>query len=140
MAMVSAAIANGGVLMEPYLVQTVRSPDLDVVETASPEVLGTSVSETTAAALRDMMVQVVATGTGTAAQIRGVSVAGKTGTAQTTDDAAPHAWFTSFAPAEDPRVAVAVVVENGGSSGNEATGGRVAAPIARAVIEAVLAR
>ena len=87
-----------------------------------------------------MMVEVVASGTGTGAQIPGVAVAGKTGTAQTTDDAAPHAWFTAFAPADDPRVAVAVVVENGGSLGNEATGGRVAAPIARAVIEAVLAR
>jgi penicillin-binding protein A len=139
MAMVSAAIANGGEQMAPYLVRTVRSPDLDVVEQASPAVARTSVSPATAAALRDMMVQVVATGTGTAAQIPGVTVAGKTGTAQTTDDAAPHAWFTAFAPAEDPRVAVAVVVENGGSAGNEATGGRVAAPVARAVIEAVLA-
>ncbi len=137
--MVSAAIANGGEQMAPYLVQTVRSPDLEVVRTASPEVLRTSVSAATASALRDMMVQVVESGTGTAAQMAGVAVAGKTGTAQTTDDVAPHAWFTGFAPAQDPRVAVAVVVENGGSMGNEATGGRVAAPIARAVIEAVLA-
>jgi peptidoglycan glycosyltransferase len=140
MAMVSAAIANGGEQMAPYLVQTVRSPDLEVVEEASPQVLRTSVSASTASALRDMMVGVVATGTGTAAQIPGVAVAGKTGTAQTTDDVAPHAWFTAFAPADAPRVAVAVVVENGGDLGNEATGGRVAAPIARAVIEAVLAQ
>jgi penicillin-binding protein A len=140
MAMVSAAIANGGEQMEPYLVRTVRSPDLEVVEEASPRVLRTSVSAGSAAALRDMMVQVVEDGTGTAARIPGVAVAGKTGTAQTTDDEAPHAWFTAFAPADAPQVAVAVVVENGGSSGNEATGGRVAAPIARAVIEAVLDR
>jgi peptidoglycan glycosyltransferase len=140
MAMVSAAIANGGEQMEPYLVRTVRSPDLEVVEEASPSVLRTSVSAGTAAGLRDMMVQVVEDGTGTAARIPGVQVAGKTGTAQTTDDEAPHAWFTAFAPADAPQVAVAVVVENGGSSGNEATGGRVAAPIARAVIQAVLAR
>ena len=139
MALVSAAIANGGEQMAPYLVQTVRSPDLEVVEEASPDVLRTPVSESTANALRDMMVQVVETGTGTAARIPGVLVAGKTGTAQTTDDAAPHAWFTAFAPADAPRVAVAVIVENGGNLGNEATGGRVAAPIARAVIEAVLA-
>jgi len=85
-----------------------------------------------------MMIGVVEDGTGTAAQIPGVQVAGKTGTAQTTDKAAPHAWFTGFAPADNPRVAVAVVVEHGGSLGNEATGGRVAAPIAKAVIEAVL--
>jgi peptidoglycan glycosyltransferase len=140
MAMVSAAIANGGEQMAPHLVRTVRSPDLEVVEEASPDVLRTPVSAATAAALRDMMVGVVENGTGTAARIPGVLVAGKTGTAQTTDDAAPHAWFTAFAPADAPRVAVAVVVENGGSSGNEATGGRVAAPVAKAVIEAVLDR
>jgi len=138
MAMVSAAIANGGDQMAPYLVQTVRSPDLDVIEEASPEVLRTPISETTAAGLRDMMVQVVENGTGTAARIPGVTVAGKTGTAQTSDEEAPHAWFTAFAPAEAPRVAVAVIVENGGNARNEATRGRVAAPIARAVIQAVL--
>ncbi len=139
MAMVSAAIANGGDQMAPYLVRTVRSPDLEVVEEASPEVLRTPVSAQTAAALRDMMVAVVEDGTGTAARIPGVAVAGKTGTAQTTSDAPPHAWFTAFAPADAPRVAVAVIVENGGNAGNEATGGRVAAPVARAVIQAVLA-
>ena len=67
-----------------------------------------------------------------------MQVAGKTGTAETGGKAAPHAWFTSFAPADDPQVAVAVIVENGGSMGNEATGGAIAAPIARAVMEAVL--
>ncbi|NMR20451.1 penicillin-binding protein 2 [Cellulomonas fimi] len=140
MAMVSAAIANDGAQMAPYLVQTVRDPDLAVVREASPEVLRTSVSAQTAGALTEMMVGVVENGTGTSARIPGVRVAGKSGTAQTTDEAAPHAWFTAFAPADAPRVAVAVVVENGGSAGSEATGGRVAAPIARAVIEAVLAR
>src|SRR5665648_266264 len=103
-----------------------------------PAELGRAVSAGTAAALRDMMVGVVANGTGRAAQIAGIQVAGKTGTAQTSEDAAPHAWFTAFAPADAPRVAVAVIVENGGSLGNEATGGAVAAPIARAVIEAAL--
>lgn len=138
MAMVSAAIANGGVQMQPYLVDTVRSQDLTVVSQTDPQVLRRPISAATAAALRDMMVDVVATGTGRSAQISGVDVAGKTGTAQTTDDAAPHAWFTAFAPADDPQVAVAVIVENGGSMGSEATGGAVAAPIARAVIQAVL--
>ena len=140
MALVSAAIANGGRQMKPYLVQTVRNPDLEVIDEASPQELGTPISAATAAALRDMMLGVVENGTGSSAKISGVQVAGKTGTAQTTADAAPHAWFTAFAPADAPRVAVAVVVENGGSVGNEATGGKVAAPIARAVIEAVLAR
>ena len=140
MAMVSAAVANGGVQMRPYLVQSVRSSDLTVVSETSPTELSRPISSVTAAALRDMMVGVVASGSGQAAQLAGVQVAGKTGTAQTTQDVAPHAWFTAFAPADNPRVAIAVVVENGGAMGSEATGGQVAAPIARAVIEAVLAR
>lgn len=139
-AMVSAAVANGGVQMQPYLVRSVRSQDLTVVSETEPTELRRAVSESTAASLRDMMLGVVESGSGQAAQIPGVAVAGKSGTAQTTTDAAPHAWFTAFAPAEAPQVAVAVIVENGGTLGSEATGGRVAAPIARAVIEAVTSR
>ena len=138
MAMVSAAIANGGVPMQPYLVEAVRSSDLTVVDQTEPTELPRAVSAGTASALRDMMVGVVADGTGRSAQISGVQVAGKSGTAQTTADAAPHAWFTAFAPADAPRIAVAVIVEHGGSMGSEATGGQVAAPIARAVIQAAL--
>jgi len=139
MAMVSAAIANGGTLMTPYLVQTVRTADLDVVSEAEPTELSDAVSAGTAQSLTDMMVGVVASGSGTAAQIPGVQVAGKTGTAQTgREGEAPHAWFTGFAPATNPQVAVAVIVENGGSVGSEATGGRVAAPVARAVMQAVI--
>jgi peptidoglycan glycosyltransferase len=85
-----------------------------------------------------MMVTVVQSGTGTAAQIPGVSVAGKTGTAQHQKGQAPHAWFTAFAPADNPTIAVAVVVERGGNAGSEALGGKVAAPIARQVMEAVI--
>jgi peptidoglycan glycosyltransferase len=139
MAMVAAAIANGGSLMTPYLVQTVRTADLDVVSEAEPSELSEAVSPTTAQQLTDMMVGVVQSGSGTAAQISGVTVAGKTGTAQTgVDGEAPHAWFTGFAPAENPQVAVAVIVEHGGSVGSEATGGKVAAPVARAVMQAVI--
>ena len=87
-----------------------------------------------------MMQTVVKSGTGTAAQISGVDVAGKTGTAQHATGQPPHAWFISFAPAEDPKVAVAVVVEDGGNAGSEAFGGRVAAPIAKSVMEAVLGK
>lgn len=138
MAMVSAAIANGGTSMEPYLIQEVLSPKLSNVYSASPEVFGKPISNATADELTEMMVGVVQSGTGTAAQIKGISVAGKTGTAQTAAGIAPHAWFTGFAPADNPKVAVAVIVENGGDFGSEATGGAVAAPIARAVMAAVL--
>jgi peptidoglycan glycosyltransferase len=87
-----------------------------------------------------MMEKVVTDGTGTRAQIPGVRVAGKTGTAQQGKGEPPHAWFTAFAPSDDPKVAVAVVVEDGGSAGSEAAGGAVAAPIAKSVMEAVLDR
>jgi peptidoglycan glycosyltransferase len=140
MAMVSAGIANKGVVMSPYAVKTVRSPDLDVLEQARPQELSEAVSPDVAAQLTRMMQQVVTGGTGTRAQIPGVSVAGKTGTAQQGKGEPPHAWFTAFAPADDPKVAVAVVVEDGGRAGSEAFGGRVAAPIAKSVMEAVLNR
>lgn len=139
MAMIAGAIGNDGVLMKPYLVQTVRDPDLRVVEQASPERLGSPLDPEDAAALTVMMAGVVANGTGSGAAIDGVTVAGKTGTAESGTDAPPHAWFVAFAPAENPTVAVAVVVENGGNLGSDATGGRVAAPIAKAVIAAALA-
>ncbi|HLS27000.1 MAG TPA: penicillin-binding transpeptidase domain-containing protein [Beutenbergiaceae bacterium] len=139
-AMVSAAIANDGVLMEPYLIDTERGPNLQVTSQTEPNELGEPLSASSAAQLRQMMVNVVENGTGTAGQISGVSVAGKTGTAESGTDAPQHAWFTAFAPAEDPQVAVAVVVEHGGAQGDEATGGRTAAPIAAAVMQAVMDR
>jgi penicillin-binding protein A len=138
MAMVSAAIANKGIVMKPYLVKDIRNSSLDVIDQSQPEQLSQAISPDVAAALNRMMVTVVKTGTGTASQIPGIEVAGKTGTAQNVPGGAPHAWFTAFAPANDPKIAVAVVVEHGGDAGNEAFGGKVAAPIARQVIEAVL--
>ena len=138
MALVGAAIANRGVLMAPYLVQEVRAPDLSVLDTTQPRSLGEAVSPQTAAELTQMMVQVVEQGTGTNGQIPGVRVAGKTGTAQQGGGRPPHAWFVSFAPADtDPQVAVAVVVEDGGGQ-LEISGNGLAAPIAKAVMEAVL--
>jgi peptidoglycan glycosyltransferase len=137
MALVGAAIANGGLEMVPHLVKEIRDADGRVVKTIAPQEFGRPISGQTANQLTAMMVSVVQAGTGTAAQIPGIQVAGKTGTAETTSGN-PHAWFVSFAPAENPRIAVAVVVLNGGSLGSEATGGQVAAPIARAVIEAAL--
>ncbi|HEY5247393.1 MAG TPA: penicillin-binding transpeptidase domain-containing protein, partial [Dermatophilaceae bacterium] len=138
MAMVSAAIANKGTVMKPYLVKDTRNSNLDIIDQNQPEQLSQAISPDVAAALTRMMVNVVKSGTGTPAQIPGIEVAGKTGTAQHIKGGSPHAWFTAFAPANDPQIAVAVVVENGGNAGNEAFGGTVAAPIARAVMEAVL--
>jgi penicillin-binding protein A len=138
MALVAAAIGNGGSLMQPRLVSEVRDPSGQTIATFDPKEWSRPLSPENAATLTQMMVSVVTSGTGTAAQIPGVEVAGKTGTAQHGEGEPPHAWFTCFAPAGDPQVAVAVVVLDGGSLGSEATGGQVAAPIARAVLEAAL--
>ncbi len=137
-AMVGAALANGGLVMNPYLVDEVLAPDLSVLSLSQPSEFGRAVSPEIAQEITDMLVNVVENGTGRPAQIPGVLVAGKTGTAQTAEGRAPHAWFLSYSPADNPTVAVAVVVENGGNLGSEATGGRLAAPIAKAVMEAIL--
>jgi peptidoglycan glycosyltransferase len=138
-ALISAAIGNDGVVMQPYLVKAaVVDSDLSVVDAPSPQQLSQALTPEVAHELRDMMIGVVKSGTGTPAQIPGVVVAGKTGTAQHAVGANPHAWFTGFAPANDPKVAVAVVVEDGGNAGSEAFGGTVAGPIAKAIMEAVL--
>jgi peptidoglycan glycosyltransferase len=138
MAMVAAAIANDGVLMDPYLVSMVQAPDLKPLQTTKPEVLSTPLTPEHAAALQEMMAVVVNNGTGANAQIGGVEVGGKTGTAQSDPKRKPFAWFTSFAPLDDPKVAVAVVVEDADIPRDDIAGGRVAAPIAKAVMEAVL--
>ena len=138
MALVAAAIGNGGVEMQPRLVTEARDPTGQVIAEFASREFSQPLSAANAAALTQMMVGVVESGTGTAAQIPGVTVAGKTGTAQHGEGANPHAWFVSFAPAEAPEVAVAVIVLDGGSLSSEATGGALAAPIARAVLEAAL--
>lgn len=137
MAMVAAGVANGGVVMKPYVVASEQAPDLSTLSATQPQVLSRAVSPTVASQLTSMMVAVVNDGTGTNAAIPGIQVAGKTGTAQD-GNRNPHVWFIAFAPAQDPQVAVAVIVENGGKLGNLATGGAVAAPIARNVMKAVL--
>jgi len=137
-AMVSAAIANHGVVMRPYLVRDVLGSNLESLETHQVEQLSVAVSDATASTLTRMLVSVVDNGTGRPAKIDGIAVAGKTGTAQQGNGQAPHAWFTSFAPANDPKVAVAVVVEDGGNAGSEAAGGLLGGPVAKAVMEAVL--
>jgi peptidoglycan glycosyltransferase len=137
-AMVAAGVANDGKVMKPYLIEEVRSPDFSVLEESKPEVYREAVSQDVAQQLTQMLVSVVDRGTGENAKIDNVSVAGKTGTAQHRKGAKPHAWFTAFAPAEDPQVAVAVVIEDGAENRSEISGGRLAAPIAKAVMEAVL--
>lgn len=138
MAIVGAAIGNGGEVMRPYVVGSVRAPNLRVIEQTRPEVFGSAMSSSNANALTQMMVNTVEKGTAASARIRGVEVAGKTGTAQSTADRPPYAWFVSFAPAQNPEVAVAVLVESSNTARSEIAGGRLAGPIARAVMQAVL--
>ncbi|MFA5786768.1 MAG: penicillin-binding protein 2 [Actinomycetota bacterium] len=140
MAVIAASIANGGVRMRPYLVGEVQDYTGKPIKTFRPSIAGTALEPDQAQALRDMMTKVVSQGTGSAARIEGFNVAGKTGTAQRAEGQAPHAWFVAFAPAEDPAIALAVLVEGGGDAGDEATGGRVAAPLARQVLEAFRAK
>jgi peptidoglycan glycosyltransferase len=134
MAMVASTVANGGIVPKPYVVQRILGHDGSVVRDTKPATLGRAIKPQTAATLNQLMVSVVQGGTGTSAQIPGVQVAGKTGTAET---AIPHvytAWFVCFAPANNPQLAVAVVLEkqlNG-------FGGAVAAPIAKTILEAAL--
>lgn len=135
-AMISAGIANGGEVMTPYLVDSVRDKDLSLIERTDPQRFSTAVSANTAEELTEMMVAVVEQGSGSAAAVPGMQVAGKTGTAEFGNNGAAHAWFTGFAPADDPTIAVAVVVESATDDWTGETGGAVAAPVARAVIEA----
>ena len=144
MAMVAAAIGNDGVLMTPRVVDRVEDTSGRVLREFRPQELrlpgqpnAQAVSHGTADALQAMMENVVASGSGTSAAISGVRVAGKTGTSQTAEDRPPTVWFVGFAPADDPAVAVAVVVPDS-NAGTEATGGRIAGPIASAVMQAAL--
>lgn len=136
MALVASGIANDGVIMVPHLMAEVRNSDAEVVARFAPKAWVTAVPSDAARATRDMMVGVVTSGSGTRAQIPGVVVAGKTGTAQTGNNTS-HVWFVGFAPAAAPTVAVAVMLEDQPSA-NEFTGGALAAPIAKAVMEAAL--
>lgn len=130
MALVGATIAGGGVLMRPTLVKEIRVSGKPPIHTLSVA-WAQPISRQTANSMRDMMIAVVKYGTGTAAKLPNVTVAGKTGTA-THPGGPPDAWFVCFAPAQSPRVVVAVVVEDAGY------GGVVAAPIARAILSSVL--
>ena len=133
MAMVAAGIANEGVVMEPRVVDRILEPDGSILTQTQPDELSEAIRPKTAAELVAMMELVVSSGTGTAAQIPGVRVGGKTGTAETGRQGRNDVWFIGFAPADAPRVAIAVAL-----SDQAGTGGALAAPIARAVMETLL--
>ncbi len=140
MAMVSAGIANGGVVMNPKMVDSVIGTDLSVQQTFDPSEFGRALSSELAETMTRLMVANVSDGAASNARIDGVQVAGKTGTGENGDDDPYTLWFTGFAPADDPQVAVAVVVEDGGGQGQSGFGNTIAAPIAKKVMEAVLNR
>lgn len=132
MALITAGIANDGVVMRPYLIDAITDRSGRVITRTTPRSWTTALDPETAAAVTDAMVGVVRSGSGSRAAIQGVTVAGKTGTAEVGKSVETHAWFVAFAPSEDPQVAVAIVLENSG------VGGSVAAPAARGVLEAAL--
>ena len=135
MAMVTAGIANGGKLMTPYLTAQVRASNLQVVSEHHPKQMSQPMTKESAEQLKAMMVSVVNNGTGKRARINGTTVGGKTGTAQTVKGKAPYAWFVGWS--DNPHVAVAVFIQSSDTAINEVSGGRLAAPIARDVIEAM---
>ena len=139
MAMVVAALANGGTVMTPYLVDEEQDADLDVVHKTEPQELSQAVSSATASEVTKLMVATVDDGTASPAAIEGIQVAGKTGTAQSGEShRTPYAWFVSFAPADNPEVAVAVMIQNADIDRSEIAGGLLGGPIAKAVMEAVI--
>jgi peptidoglycan glycosyltransferase len=138
MAMVSAAIANAGIEMKPYLVDQIFTSNLTLLEEGNPTELRRSITTSSAERLKTMMIAAVSSGVSSNAKIPGVKVAGKTGTAENGVDDPYTLWFTGFAPADNPQVAVAVVIEDGGGKGQSGRGNTLAAPIAKKVMEAVL--
>lgn len=132
MAMVASAVANDGVMMEPKLLKSVIGRRGSVQKEMEPKVYSNVMTEEVARTLKEMMIRVVNEGTGRGASVEGLTIGGKTGTAEVKStkesEISPHAWFIGFAPAEDPTLAIAVLVENSG------TGGRVAAPIAGKIL------
>jgi peptidoglycan glycosyltransferase len=141
MALVTAGVANGGIIMSPHVMKEIRDDNGKVIDTFDSKPWRTAVNPQTAATMRQAMIGVVQDGTGTAARIRGVDVGGKTGTAELDDKGSQsEAWFTCFAgpPGAPPQVVVTVLVEDQPGA-SEGTGGRVAAPIAAQLVQQALA-
>ncbi|MGH3995131.1 MAG: penicillin-binding transpeptidase domain-containing protein, partial [Pseudonocardiaceae bacterium] len=139
-AMIAATIANGGVRMQPQMVRNILAPDLSSLDEFDPEEADTAMSGQTAQQITDMMIASEERTSG-GGKISGVTIASKTGTAEhgaNPKETPPHAWYVAFAPAAEPQIAVAVLVEDGGDQSLEATGGSRAAPIGRAVLGAAL--
>jgi peptidoglycan glycosyltransferase len=137
-AMMAAGVADGGVIMQPYLIKQELDTNGNVLSTTQPSQLYNPITADQASQIKDMMISVVNSGTGTSARISGVQVAGKTGTAQRGAGQNSLAWFVAFAPADNPQIAVAVLVQDDNPAAGDTYGGALAAPIAKSVIEAVL--
>lgn len=131
MAMITSAIANDGVMVSPRLVNKVTNKDGKIISESKTKNLSVVTSPETAGTIRDMMVDVVNKGTATEAFLQSVQIAGKTGTADKADGKI-DAWFVGFAPAYDPKIAIALVIED-----SQGTGGQVAAPIAREIMKSI---
>jgi len=138
MALVSAAVANGGVVMKPNLIESVISPNLSVIDAPQPSVLSQPITAATAESIRLMMVESVKNGVASNAELETIEVAGKTGTAENGEGVRPTLWFTGFAPSVNPRFVIAVVIEDGGGRDSGSGGNATAAPVARSFFKAVL--
>ncbi|MFI5778456.1 peptidoglycan D,D-transpeptidase FtsI family protein [Nocardia sp. NPDC051570] len=137
-AVIAATVANGGVRMEPHLIDQLQGPDLSELSRTKPVSVGQAVSAPIASQLTAMMIESEKHTVG-GTDARSYQIASKTGTAEHGDNprnTPPHGWYIAFAPAQNPRIAIAVIVENGGDRGTAATGASVAAPIARSVLDA----
>ena len=129
--MITAAIANNGILMEPYVVDHIESADGNVIKTYSPKAHGSLITTEESAALREFMIHVVENGTASRLSKYGHTAGGKTGSAEySSNKSDSHAWFTGFAPAEDPEIAFTVIIEGAGS------GGDYAVPMVRRLLDA----
>lgn len=131
-ALMVSAIANEGVMMQPYVVSGITDSKNKIIRNIKPKQLGQVMDRAAAEKIKALMVEVVNSGTGTKAKVNKVTVAGKTGTAEIGGNQKSHAWFVGFAPADNPRIAIAVLIENGGG------GGSTAAPIASKVLKKAL--
>jgi peptidoglycan glycosyltransferase len=139
-ALISAAIAQGGVVMKPNLIESIISPNLSVIDAPKPGVLAQPISAATAESLKQMMIESVKNGVAGNAALTDIEVAGKTGTAENGGGVRPTLWFTGFAPSVNPTIALAVVIEDGGGRDSGYGGNATAAPVARDFFRAVFGK